>query len=709
MLATELSGAIVGGYRLGELLGRGGMAVVYSATHSTLGRPAAVKILSAELAADPDFVTRFRREGRLQASLEHPNVVTVYESGSSSFGLYLAMLLVRGPSLSALLAAGEVDAGRALWVGAQVASALDAAHSAGLVHRDVKPGNVLVDGDHAYLADFGLTRGGAGSGLTAPGRILGTLAYLAPEVARGEPATPASDRYSFAALLFHCLTGSVVFGRPTAAGVLFAHTSEPPPRVSARRPALGGKLDAVFERALAKDPAERPTSATALVEEVAALVDPTLGPPPPRASPPAAATTTAPSARFARPPAGDTAPDRVPRGTTRPAAPADPASAGTARHDTPRDPAPPDPVPRGTMRPAAPTDPAPPNPVPRGTTRPAAPADPASAGTARHDTPGDPAPAHSSPAAGTSRPARGRRGLVAAALLLAALVGGAIAWMLRGDGAAAPALPPLRGTTVLGSDLAQPGVARVCPGGCTLLQTALPDATLVVPEGGVIRRWGVRSARGELALTVLREREGGFFAVSNSRHEFVTDAGPHAFVTDLAVDRGDLVGVTVLPGSAIGERSVAGAATSRWPGRIRGRQAPLAGERGEVLLRVELLPGASQHVPAQLNGAAAANAPSGSDRARRRARFTDGRRADVALVEVGDRFALDLYAGRRRVARIDVPELRPHGGRLIAFDVSAEPSEREQLDIDLEYANEDSARILSHFYVAYAREFEFVY
>jgi serine/threonine-protein kinase len=634
MLATELSGVVVGGYRLGALLGRGGMAVVYEAREETLGRSAAVKILATEPASDPEFVARFRREGRLQASLEHPHVVTVYESGSSEYGLYLAMLLVRGPTLSALLAAGDLDARRTLRAAAQVASALDAAHLAGLIHRDVKPGNVLVDDDRAYLSDFGLTRGGAGSGVTGAGQLLGTLAYMAPEVARGEPATGASDRYSFAALLFQCLTGSVVFPRPSAAGVLFAQTSEPPPRISGRRGELPAALDEVFAGALAKAPAERPASATALVEAVAALVDPALGPPVPRRPPPAETTTASPSARFAR--------------TARPTSPAHAAPADAARP-----------------------------------------------------------PSHAAPA-GTAPPHTARRRLVGAgALVAAALVGAGVAWWLHGDGAAAPVFPPVRGARVLGSDLARPGVARVCRGGCTLLQTALPGATLVVPQSGVIRRWGVRSAHGELALTVLREREGGFFAVANSRHEFVADAGPHAFATDLAVDQGDLVGVTVLPGSAVGERSAAGAATSRWPGRIRGRQAPAAGEAEEVLLRVELLPGAKQRVPAQLTGEAAASAPAGRERARRRARFTDGRRADVALVELAGRFALDLFAGGHRVARIDVPELRP-GGRLIALDVSAEPSEREQLDIDLEYADTDSARILSHFYVAYAREFEFV-
>src|SRR5947207_2673489 len=150
-------GTIVGTYRIEGVLGRGGMAVVYSATHVELDRRVALKVIAEELSQSPEFVARFRREGRLQAALEHPHVVTVYEAGESEYGLYLAMRLVPGPTLALLIQERALDAARSLRLLRQVGDALDAAHAAGLVHRDVKPQNVLVgDADDAYLGDFGL-------------------------------------------------------------------------------------------------------------------------------------------------------------------------------------------------------------------------------------------------------------------------------------------------------------------------------------------------------------------------------------------------------------------------------------------------------------------------------------------------------------------------------------------------------------------------
>ena len=155
----------------------------------------------------------------MQASLEHPHVVAVYETVEADEGLFIAMQLVRGPTLATLIAGGALTAARALTLLDQVADAIDAAHAAGLVHRDIKPRNVLVaEGDHAYLADFGLTTLGDETGLTVTGDVLGTVAYLAPEVIRGETATAASDRYAFAALAFECLTGSVAVSAPDAGG-----------------------------------------------------------------------------------------------------------------------------------------------------------------------------------------------------------------------------------------------------------------------------------------------------------------------------------------------------------------------------------------------------------------------------------------------------------------------------------------------------------
>ena len=195
----------------------------------------------------------------MQAALDHPNVVTVYEAGTSEYGPYLAMRLVRGTTLTRLIDDGVLDAARTLHIVGQVADALDAAHGHGLVHRDVKPRNVLVgDDDHAYLADFGLTRRGDATGATAAGDFLGTLAYAAPEVLRGARGGPAADRYALAAMLFECITGTAVFPRPTQAAVVSAHLNEPPPRVSGRREDAPPALDEVLIAGLAKDPAERP-------------------------------------------------------------------------------------------------------------------------------------------------------------------------------------------------------------------------------------------------------------------------------------------------------------------------------------------------------------------------------------------------------------------------------------------------------------------
>jgi serine/threonine-protein kinase len=284
-------GTNIGPYRIERVLGQGGMGVVYEAVQLPLGRRLALKVLRDDLAADAAFVARFRREGRIQASLAHPHVLTVYEAGESADGLFLAMQLVRGRTLGELLCDGGVPAARALRLVGQVAEALDAAHGAGLVHRDVKPQNVLVDeADNAYLADFGLTTVGNGTAVTGSGArtsvgpVLGTVAYLAPEVIQGQAATPASDRYALAAVLFKCLAGSTVFPRSSDVAVLYAHTSEVPPAISARRPGLPRALDRVLAAGLAKAPARRPAHAKAFVDEVAAALGPeaiaALGPPP---------------------------------------------------------------------------------------------------------------------------------------------------------------------------------------------------------------------------------------------------------------------------------------------------------------------------------------------------------------------------------------------------------------------------------------------
>jgi hypothetical protein len=271
-------GETIAGYRVEDVLGGGGMGVVYRATQLSLGRTVALKVLAPHLSSDDAFRERFRREAALQARLEHPHIVTVYEAGESDEGLYLALRLVEGTDLRRLIGSGTLVPDRALRLLAQIADALDAAHESGLVHRDVKPQNILVDErDDAYLADFGLTKSSGSRGLTQSGAYVGSLDYAAPEQVRGEPFTPAADRYAFAAVLYEALVGEVPFPRETEAALLFAHVSEPPPRPSAR-PGVPAALDDVVARGLAKDPADRYESAGELVLDArAALASSTNG------------------------------------------------------------------------------------------------------------------------------------------------------------------------------------------------------------------------------------------------------------------------------------------------------------------------------------------------------------------------------------------------------------------------------------------------
>jgi protein kinase-like protein len=268
------TGQTIAGYRVEDLLAGGGMGVVYRATQLSLGRTVALKVLAPHLSADLEFRERFRREAAMQARLEHPHIVTVYEAGESEEGLFLALKYVEGTDLRRLIESGELSPSRALDLLEQVASALDAAHELDLVHRDVKPQNVLVGGrDRAYLADFGLTKSEDVRELTKAGTYVGSLDYVSPEQVRGEPVTEASDRYAFAAVLYECLAGEVPYPRDTEAAVLYAHVSEPPPRLSEHRAELPAELDAVVARGLAKQPSERYPTATELVSAAQAVFD----------------------------------------------------------------------------------------------------------------------------------------------------------------------------------------------------------------------------------------------------------------------------------------------------------------------------------------------------------------------------------------------------------------------------------------------------
>jgi serine/threonine-protein kinase len=267
------AGDTVAGYRIDGILGRGGMGVVYTATQLSLNRTVALKFLADILGEDPDFRERFRREGLIQAALDHPHIVPVYEAGEVDDGLFLAMRLVRGENLKELIVSGQLGVARTLRVLGPIADALDTAHEAGLIHRDIKPQNILVGGrDHAYLADFGLTKEAGATGVTKTGQFVGTFDYVSPELISGHHGDRRSDLYALAAVLFECLTGQVPFVRATDAALLYAHVADPVPAVTALRADLPEAIDGVIAQALAKDPDTRQASATAMIEEAAAAL-----------------------------------------------------------------------------------------------------------------------------------------------------------------------------------------------------------------------------------------------------------------------------------------------------------------------------------------------------------------------------------------------------------------------------------------------------
>ena len=275
-------GTEVAGYRIVEEAGSGGMGVVYRAEETGLGgRPVALKLLPPALAGDPDFRARFLREMRVAAAIDHPNIVPIYRAGEDRGLLYLAMRYVHASDLRRVLEAeGRLEPGRALAILDQVARALDAAHARGLVHRDVKPGNILLappvlDGDpeHVYLVDFGLARsdnddrsiGGGGS-------FLGTPRYAAPEQAAGRPVDGRTDGYALGCVLYECLTGRPPFPDGSGEALLLAHLEAAAPRVTTLRPDLPPVIDQVLTRALAKSPEDRfPTCRTLIVAAREAL------------------------------------------------------------------------------------------------------------------------------------------------------------------------------------------------------------------------------------------------------------------------------------------------------------------------------------------------------------------------------------------------------------------------------------------------------
>jgi DNA-binding response OmpR family regulator len=263
-------GEVIGSYRVDAVLGRGGMSTVYRATHTAMERTIALKVLSGEFAEDPVSRERFMNEWKIAAALRHPNILAVHDAGEVDGRLFMAMELIEGGDLGhKLVNEGALSPPVAMSMLEQMASALDAAHAADLVHRDFKPGNVLLDGNRALLTDFGLSKLlGSNNRLTAPGRMVGTAQYLSPEQIRGLDVTPRTDVYALGCVIFEALTASSPFEGESDFVVMYAHLERPAPPMSERRPALPVAADAVVSRAMEKHPDDRYASAG---ETIAAL------------------------------------------------------------------------------------------------------------------------------------------------------------------------------------------------------------------------------------------------------------------------------------------------------------------------------------------------------------------------------------------------------------------------------------------------------
>lgn len=265
-------GRVLDGFRIESAIGFGGMAIVYRAEQLSLGRQVALKVLAAQLTDDSAFRERFRREGEHAAALEHPNIIPVYDCGEVDGLLFLAMRLVDGPTLAKVIGSNGLTIDQTFDVMRAVADALDFAHDAELVHRDVKPQNVLLtDKGHPYLADFGIAKSSGAHGLTAAGGFVGTVDYASPEQIRGKPLTAASDIYSLTGVLYQCLAGRAPYGGESQASVMHAHLNQPPPAISAVA-APTADLDRVIAKGMAKNQDDRYARAGDLLADAAAAV-----------------------------------------------------------------------------------------------------------------------------------------------------------------------------------------------------------------------------------------------------------------------------------------------------------------------------------------------------------------------------------------------------------------------------------------------------
>jgi serine/threonine protein kinase len=262
----------LGEYRIEGIVGAGRMGVLYLSIDPS-GRKVALKVLREDVAIEPVYRERFRREGRMLAALDHPHVIPIHGMGEIDGQLYIATRLTSS-TLRELINAGPIAVDDAIAILAAVADALDAAHAADVVHRDIKPANVLLDpGPRAYLTDFGLARDPSGFALTAPGQVLGTIDYMAPELLDGVRIGPATDIYALACLAVETLTGQVPFPRDSDAATTYAHVMGAPPSVSERRPELPVALDEVIAVGMAKSPDDRPATAGTLIADMLRALD----------------------------------------------------------------------------------------------------------------------------------------------------------------------------------------------------------------------------------------------------------------------------------------------------------------------------------------------------------------------------------------------------------------------------------------------------
>lgn len=265
------------GFRLEELLGEGGMGLVFRAVRGTDGTTVALKVLKAALSDDDTFRQRFLHEARAAAEAHHEHLVPILDAGEIEGRSFLAVAYVEGPTLERRIReSGPLPIGELVRLAGEIGSALDALHRIGLVHRDVKSSNVLLAGNAAFLTDFGLAKGTAYTVLTRPGQVMGTLEYLAPEVIRGAPATPATDVYAFGCTVFECAAGRTPFGGRSLFEVGIAHLDEEPLDPGAGRAAWPSPLSQAIVAALQKDPLDRPPSATeyaATLERAATRAD----------------------------------------------------------------------------------------------------------------------------------------------------------------------------------------------------------------------------------------------------------------------------------------------------------------------------------------------------------------------------------------------------------------------------------------------------